>query len=66
MTMTLEPASEVKIMIEKIRCTAYFKGRKCDHVIATVNVDEKEEQRKLQTTVECKRCGNVERLSRFM
>lgn len=64
MTMT-EIRIEVAMKV-KVRCGQVFRGRTCDHVIAVVPVDEWEEQRKLSTTIECKRCGNVEMLSRFM
>lgn len=65
MVMT-EARNDVTVVRVKIRCSNYVKGRTCDHVIATIDVEEWEEQRKLSTTIECKRCGNVEMLSRFM
>lgn len=66
MTMTLEPRIEVKMRV-KVRCTGILRdGRMCNHVVATVDADEWEEQRNLSTTLECRRCGKVESLSRFM
>ena len=51
----------------RIHCAGYRKdGKLCNHVIATVPVDEWEQQRVLNTTIQCKRCGRVEILNRFM
>lgn len=67
MVAIMEPRTEAKTAMRvQVRCAQYVKGRTCNHVIATILVDEWEQQRALNTTVECKRCGNVEMLSRFM
>ena len=51
----------------RVHCSGYLKdGRLCNHVVATIPIDEWEEQRKLGTTLECRRCGRVEKLATFM
>ena len=66
MTMT-EARPEVMMTVIRIHCSGYKKdGTLCNHVVATVAIDEWEQQRALGTTIECRRCGRVERLSQFM
>lgn len=65
--MATEARSEVGVVMVRVHCAGVKKdGRMCNHVVATVNIEQWELQRELDTTVECKRCGRVERLSKFM
>ena len=67
MTLMTSARPEVSTATVKIHCSGYKKdGTLCDHVVATVAIDEWEQQRALNTTLECRRCGRVEKLAAFM
>ena len=67
LAMEPRPIVQTEIIRVKVRCSSVRSdGRLCGHVVATIAVDEWEQQRELSTTLECKRCGHIEMLSTFM